>query len=210
MYDRCYGTDFENRIADYLRFRGFTVFQSVYAEYNGKRCQNDLVVFDGLFSYTLECKAYDANQVSYARSSNMWHYSGINGKLYTVPNPIIQSRHHSEVLSSRMIADLEGMIYDKAGLTLPQVGYGVVLKGNIRDYPKEHVYTENDKSLDRLVCWLRGYAGKVKVESWVSNMIYEWLKSHSDQSLDRLKKHANYVKECKRNKTGFFEAVEVN
>lgn len=208
-YDRCYGKDFEDRLARKLENLGFKVYKSVYSEYNGIRSQIDLVVVNGFLICTIECKGFDAKRIQYKRSRK-WSYLHKNGSVITVSNPIVQSEHHAHTLFMNMVNDIESDVYEKTGLCIPTVMYAVFLKGDIEGWSEEYVFTENRDSFSDLLRLL-SYDNKEDDErtGYLSNKVCEWLDSHQDSSKESLSKHSKYIMDCKKNKTGLFSGESV-
>lgn len=203
--DICYGTDFEERVASFLESNGHKVYRSVYAQLGRRKCQIDLVVFDGVLPIVIECKGWDAKKIIYKRSANFWNYVDVAGKVRQVPNPLRQAKNHIEILTANIRNDIEGTL--ESGRTIGGYEYRLFLKGDIPDYKSERLFTE--RSYDE-------FLESVTYSDEDTNLFPEdykkavsaWLEEHSDVSEKRLKEHKEYLKECKANRTGVFDENE--
>ena len=206
--DICYGTDFENRIADYFRDLGFSVYQSVYSKYKDMQCQIDLVAIRKGRPLVIECKGYDADKINIHKSSNNWSYI-YNGFIHTVPSPLKQADNHRKILYMDMVTSLEESL--PSGLLIPNPERIVILKGNVNYSKSNGVFSESSKSLLDMSGYLSlngvfaDYTESHADYSIIIDKINSFLDSKSDISKERLKEHVKYIKDCKKNSTGVFD-----
>ena len=198
-----FAEDFEIQVEKELQRLGYKTARSLYVDNGDFKSQIDILACGHGNLLCVECKGMLAFTLSFGTTKKRWTYTDEFGRCHNMISAYNQNANHILTLVNYLKSKgFYSKIWNKYNSPIPIILNIPVFKDTLclpqTDIGK--VYRVKDLSLISV----KNQVSDSLVRENICNELFDELSSLSDTSNIRKIQHSNYIRDCQKNKTGYF------
>lgn len=205
--------NFEIYVEKKLQEIGYKTLRSIYLRVGEYESQIDIMAFGYGNIVCIECKSMVMTKLQFGRKRVKWVYTDEDGKDHPMPSVLTQNYNHINTI--KMYLQQENYlvsIKEEFGIPVPIIVNACIFKDSL-ELPNlspsirkaNGVYRVKDLNLIQELNFVKDT--EVDIRNKVGEKILSILEPFVDTSNKRKVQHGLYIRECKKNKLGYFRGL---